>query len=505
MIGIDLAPWTAELLTASGGLGLVEAGADTTEQVLAWSGGHGADAIILTAATASSEPVRRATAIARDRPAVVGDVGLELERTPFYEKEPRLMFARSYGPGRYERSYEEWGVDYPLGYVRWTEGRNLQAYLDLVAAGRLSVRDLVTHRFPVEKAVDAYALVEGGERSLGIQLTYAPDAPVHEVVAVADKTVISGPGVGLVGAGTYARATLVPALKPAGLDRLVVVASAAGLSARHLAERAAAERAVSDIEPVLALPDVDLVVIATRHDSHADLVTRALQAGRQARREALIPQQTSGRAPARGLYAKVTAGGYRAPVILSALVKAGGIGRTCRFGLRSPRNSRGLTVHVAREASGCFVSVRFGNVLDSRGSVLTDFTGQVPAGGPVTVTDPEVTRYFMTVQEAVQLVIQAALVGEDGEVLVLDMGEAVRIDDGRRGGSSTSRPGRCRSSTPAFGRVRSCTRILSEPPRWTTDPGTTSSRKYRPRRWTQRSPGNSTHGRPRRTWLSSCI
>lgn len=282
VVGIDLAPWTAELLTALGGLGLVEAGADTTERVLAWSGGQGADAVILTAATASSEPVRRATALARDRAAVVvvGDVGLELERTPFYEKELRLMFARSYGPGRYERSYEEWGVDYPLGYVRWTEGRNLRAYLDLVEAGRLTVADLVTHRFPIEKAVDAYALVEGGERSLGIQLTYAPDAPRHEVVAVADKTVTSGPGVGLIGAGTYARATLVPALKAAGLDRLVAVASASGLSARHLAERAGAERAVSDIEPVLALPDVDLVVIATRHDSHAELATRALRAGR---------------------------------------------------------------------------------------------------------------------------------------------------------------------------------------------------------------------------------
>ncbi len=282
VVGIDLAPWTAELLAASGGLGLVESGADTTQSVLDWTGGRGADAVILTAATASSEPVRRATEIARDRAAVVvvGDVGLELQRTPFYEKELRLMFARSYGPGRYDRSYEEWGVDYPIGYVRWTEGRNLQAYLDLVAAGRLTVGDLVTHRFPVEQAADAYALVEGGERSLGIQLTYAPNAPVGEVVTIATKTATSGPGVALIGAGTYARATLVPALKAAGLDRLVAVASSSGLSARHLAERAGADRAMSDVDAVLALPDTDLVVIATRHDSHADLTTRALQAGK---------------------------------------------------------------------------------------------------------------------------------------------------------------------------------------------------------------------------------
>jgi len=282
VVGIDLSPWTAELLTASGGFGLVENGAATTEAVRAWSDGHGADAVILTAATPSSEPVRRATSLARDRASVVvvGDVGLELERTPFYEKELSLKFARSYGPGRYERSYEEWGVDYPLGYVRWTEGRNLQAFLDLVAAGRLEVDDLVSHTFPIEQAEQAYALVEGGERSLGIQLTYAPDSPVNEVVELTTKRSGAGLGVGLVGAGAYAKATLMPALKAAGFERLVAVASASGLSARHLAERHGAERAMSSIEPLLELPEVDLVVIATRHDSHAALVTQALEAGK---------------------------------------------------------------------------------------------------------------------------------------------------------------------------------------------------------------------------------
>ncbi|MDQ1711638.1 MAG: hypothetical protein QOE45_1088 [Frankiaceae bacterium] len=280
--GIDLDPWNADLLTASGGLGLVESGADTTERVLSWSHGRGADAVVLTAATPSSEPVRRATELARDRAAlvVVGDVGLDLQRTPFYDKELRLLFARSYGPGRYDRAYEEWGVDLPVGYVRWTEGRNLEAFLDLVAAGRMGVADLVTHTFPVEEAAAAYALVEGGERSLGIQLTYTPDAPRHEVVDVAPKRVSASPGVGLIGAGAYAKATLLPAMKMAGLDRLVAVASASGLSARHLAERHGGEHVMSDAEPLLALPDVDLVVVATRHDSHADLAARALRAGK---------------------------------------------------------------------------------------------------------------------------------------------------------------------------------------------------------------------------------
>lgn len=282
VVGIDLSPWTAQLLSDSGGTGLVEAGADTTAAVLEWSHGRGADAVILTAATASSEPVRRATALARDRAAVVvvGDVGLDLLRTPFYEKELRLMFARSYGPGRHDRSYEEWGVDFPLGYVRWTEGRNLEAFLDLVASGRLQVADLVSHTFPVEDAVQAYALVESGERSLGIQLTYRPTAERGEVVELADKRRTDDVGVGLLGAGLYAKATLLPALKEAGLERLVAVASASGASARHLAERHGGERALSDAGALLAVPDVDLVVIATRHDSHADLAVQALEAGK---------------------------------------------------------------------------------------------------------------------------------------------------------------------------------------------------------------------------------
>jgi predicted dehydrogenase/threonine dehydrogenase-like Zn-dependent dehydrogenase len=280
--GIDLREWTAELLTASGGLGLVEGGADTTDRVLSWSGVGGADAVILTAATPSSDPARRATELARDRAAlvVVGDVGLDLQRTPFYEKELRLLFARSYGPGRYDRTYEEWGVDYPIGYVRWTEGRNLSAFLDLVASSRLSVDDLVTHTFPVEQASEAYALVDGAERSLGIQLTYRPEAIEREVIHLADRRPATGLGVGLVGAGNYAKATLLPALRQAGFERLVAVASESGLSARSLAERFDGERAMSSVEPMLELPEVDVVVIATRHDSHARLVVQALDAGK---------------------------------------------------------------------------------------------------------------------------------------------------------------------------------------------------------------------------------
>ena len=280
--GIDLRDWTVERAHAAGAFALVEQGADTTSSILHWSRGRGADAVLITAATPSSDPVRRAPAIARDRATivVVGDIGLELDRTPLYEKELTLRFARSYGPGRYDRAYEEWGVDLPAGYVRWTEGRNLEAFLDLVSSARLTVADLVTHQFPIEQAATAYNLLEQtGARYLGVQLTYGGSDAGPPVVTFAPRRA-GGTGVGLLGAGNYAKATLVPALREAGFDRLAFVASASGLAARQLAERAGFERATSSAEIVVNDPDVDVVVIATPHDTHARLTLEALKAGK---------------------------------------------------------------------------------------------------------------------------------------------------------------------------------------------------------------------------------
>lgn len=284
VVGIDLRPWTADLVSAAGGVGLVEEGDATTRAVMEWSRGRGADAVIVTAATASSEPVRRSPALARDRASivVVGDVGLELDRTPFYERELRLLFARSYGPGRYERAYEDWAVDLPAGHVRWTEGRNLEAFLDLLASERLQVADLVTHRFSLDAAVDAYELLESGaEPYLGIQLTYGTEPDRAQTVTVTGAATTSpGRRLGLLGAGTYASATLLPALDAAGFDAPTWIASSSGRSARHLAMRCGARRATSDVAAVLDADDVDAVVVATSHDSHAELAVRALVAGR---------------------------------------------------------------------------------------------------------------------------------------------------------------------------------------------------------------------------------
>jgi predicted dehydrogenase/threonine dehydrogenase-like Zn-dependent dehydrogenase len=280
--GIDVNEYPVNTATDAGALALLESGEDTTKAVREWSRGRGADAVLLMAASSSSAVAGRAPELCRDQAnvVVVGDVGLDLDRRPFYERELSLRFARSYGPGRYERAYEEWGVDYPPGLVRWTEGRNFEAVLDLLGNDRLRVADLVTHRFPIAEAVSAYELVEkASEPSLGILFDY-PSAPQPDRPVVLRPPRQGRLGVGLIGAGAFARSILVPAFKEAGFDRLVSVASASGLSARRMAERAGFEKAVSGAEAVVDDPDVEVVVIATPHDSHARLAALALRAGK---------------------------------------------------------------------------------------------------------------------------------------------------------------------------------------------------------------------------------
>jgi NADPH:quinone reductase-like Zn-dependent oxidoreductase len=289
--GIDPSGFARDTAAAAGVRALDEAGIATTEQVLSWSRGRGADAVLVCAADASSGPMRRTPELCRDRAVVVmvGDVGMPPRRTPFYEREISLVFARSYGPGRYEPSYEAWGVDYPAGQVRWTEGRNQEAVLDLLAAARLRVDDLVTHSFGIERADEAFRLIE--ERTvprLAIRLSYpAAAGPGHPVVVRPAPAAAedgpddrSEPGVGWIGAGAFATGTLLPAFREAGFERFVAVATASGISARRAAERHGFEKAVSGAGAVIGDPDVSLVVIATLHDMHADLAGTALAAGR---------------------------------------------------------------------------------------------------------------------------------------------------------------------------------------------------------------------------------
>ena len=287
--GIDPAEPARRVAAGSGVLALDESGDATTDQVLSWSRGRGADAVLVCAAGRSSDAVMRVPALCRDRAAVVivGDVGLQLNRTPFYERELSLRFARSYGPGRYEPSYEAWGVDFPAGQVRWTEGRNFEAVLDLLASGRLQVADLVTHTFGIAEADAAYRLIERrAEPYLAIRLTYpeaqtSPGLAREGAIRLRDAPpVSSSPGVGWAGAGAFSTGTLLPAFRAAGFDRFVAVASASGLSARRAAERHGFEKAVPGADALLDDPGVQAVVVATPHDTHAELTARALATGR---------------------------------------------------------------------------------------------------------------------------------------------------------------------------------------------------------------------------------
>jgi predicted dehydrogenase/threonine dehydrogenase-like Zn-dependent dehydrogenase len=294
--GIDPAPHARSAAAGAGILALDELGDATTARILDWSRGRGADAVLVCAASKSSVPVLRAPALCRDRAPVVivGDTGLELDRTPFYEKELSLRFARSYGPGRYDPSYEAWGVDYPAGQVRWTEGRNFEAVLDLLAAGRLQVADLVTHTFDIGAAAGAYRLIEErAEPYLAIRISYPPGAAVPAPRAPAAGAAARGgrpapgakdkpadPGVGWVGAGAFSAGTLLPAFRAAGFRRFTAIASASGVSAHRAAERHGFARAVSGGFNVVEDSDTDVVVIVTPHDTHAELAALALRAGR---------------------------------------------------------------------------------------------------------------------------------------------------------------------------------------------------------------------------------
>ncbi|CAM4089207.1 bi-domain-containing oxidoreductase [Janibacter anophelis] len=279
VIGVDLRDWTVDLAAEAGAIGLIEEGQGTTDAILAHTRGRGVDAVLVTASTKSSDPVMAAVERVRDRGAVVvvGDVGVELARTPFYMKEVDVRFARSYGPGRYDRTYEEYGIDYPIGHVRWTEGRNIEAYLDMVAGGRLQVDDLVTHVFDIDESERAYETIGQDPKALAVQFSYSRQGVGRDPISL--RPIKAGHrGSGIVGAGNYAKMTFLPAMKKAGLASAVAVTSNSGLTARHLAERHDVAQVVADVPSLLAMDSVDTVFVLSRHDSHAQITRDALAA-----------------------------------------------------------------------------------------------------------------------------------------------------------------------------------------------------------------------------------
>ena len=285
VVGIDVSPERVALGLRLGAVaGAVLDRDDPVEAVVAASGGHGADAVIVAAATADDGPIQLAADVARDRAvvSVVGDVGLNVPRTPFFAKELTLRVSRSYGPGRYDSEYEEEGRDYPIGYVRWTERRLIAYFLEEVAAGRIGLEELVSHEFDIGRGEEAYAALSTPHR-MAILLRYPAERRppvVRATVPGTRRAIRSGRlRIGLIGPGQFARATLLPLISRLDVE-LVGVAARTGATAFASAREHSAAYAATDPQELIDDDGIDALVIATRHASHPDLTVQALQRGK---------------------------------------------------------------------------------------------------------------------------------------------------------------------------------------------------------------------------------
>jgi predicted dehydrogenase/threonine dehydrogenase-like Zn-dependent dehydrogenase len=288
VFGTDLDPSRVEAARRLGALAVLRVKAE--EVVSSFSDGSGCDVVLICADTPSDDPVELAGSIARDRARVVavGAVGMNIPRRKYYEKELTFLISRSYGPGRYDPEYEEEGKDYPLGYVRWTEGRNLAAFVDLLATDQLDVKPLISHRFPIDDAMDAYDLISGqkDEATLAVMLTYPSDPErdaeqgVKVVIAERETSPTTAVRLGVLGAGNFATAVLLPALKGVRGVEFVGLASASGLKSTSVGGRYKFRYATTDEQEIINDPSVNTVAVLTRHHLHAPQVIAALQAGK---------------------------------------------------------------------------------------------------------------------------------------------------------------------------------------------------------------------------------
>lgn len=296
--GVDLDEQRVELARSLGADGGCAPDAEAVAKIFDWTRGRGADAVLITAGTASSQPITFAGEASRlkGRVVVVGQVGMDVPRDLYYRRELSLQVSMSYGPGRYDAEYEERGRDYPFSYVRWTEGRNLEAFLEQIERGAVNVERLTTHRFPVHDGARAYQLITGatGEPYLGVLIEYDAAREVErrvelKTVAAREASSAEGDGgasappssvrVGLIGAGGYAGGMLLPQFKAACAE-FETIASASGVSALNVGRQFGFASCVAGADEALGDPRVNLYVIATRHDTHASLARRALESGR---------------------------------------------------------------------------------------------------------------------------------------------------------------------------------------------------------------------------------
>ena len=287
VLGVDLDPARIKLALDMGASKAV-ARDQAIEAAEAFTLGRGLDAVLICADTSSNDTVELAGELARDRArvVVVGAVGMDIPRNKYYEKELELIVSRSYGPGRYDPDYEEKGQDYPIGYVRWTEARNMESFLSLLAEGKLDVAPLITHRIPIAEADRAYEIITGEQPYLGVLLTYEeqPLPKERRIPNLAAPTVRVKPGeilaLGVLGAGNYALSTFLPVTKKAGGIAPVGIVSASGVSAHHAARRYGFGYAASEPESLLDDPAINLIAILTRHHLHSQQILDAFQAGK---------------------------------------------------------------------------------------------------------------------------------------------------------------------------------------------------------------------------------
>ena len=286
VLGIDIDPKRVKLASSLNVQAVPRPQAESA--AVAFTANRGFDSIIICADTSSNDPVELAGVIARDRAKVVatGAVGLSFPRKIYYEKEISFINSRSYGPGRYDANYEENGIDYPIGYIRWTEGRNFQAVVDLMASGKLKVEPLISHRFDIEEGVKAYEVITGKKKEafLGVLLKYSDEKRetsnekrVEFPLVTRHSSLVT---LGVLGAGLFANSTLLPVIKNNKDFELVGIASSGGLHAQHSGKKFGFQYATSSEDEIINDPKINTVAILTRHDSHADLVVKALKAGK---------------------------------------------------------------------------------------------------------------------------------------------------------------------------------------------------------------------------------
>jgi predicted dehydrogenase len=292
VVGVDLDPARCDLARALGADRVAGPG-EAAEVVAAWTRRLGADLVVVAAAAERSDPAVLAADLARDKGRIVavGATGLDLPRRTLFQKELSVVVSRSYGPGRYDPEYEERGRGYPLAHVRWTERENMRAFLDLIADDRVDVRPLVSRRFDIEQADQAYAMLDAGP-TLGILLDYPvrpspadpgllPERHLTAAAAALARPALSGrPRISAIGCGNFARGMLFPLLRRGGQASLQTIVAATGISARGAADKFGFARCSTTAEDIWTDSDSDAVVIATRHDTHAALVTAALDAGK---------------------------------------------------------------------------------------------------------------------------------------------------------------------------------------------------------------------------------